>query len=398
MGIFTPLTSLIRKGSDFQAELKRYRAALQRNPGDLDLKFDLIKFILLNRFTDPENAGEHIQDALRTFESIAGADLFDFQCHYLVGKYYQEAKDIKNAYRVYLRALKRFNDSAVKDVNLRAENNELAYSVALNLMTLQHDPVDPEVEKCFKIIRRSFPMHLKRIEYEHEMGKPAPDRARIKQLVEEIKKLKADEEGEAAQVSAPAPAPVPEKKEASPKPTLSAAEEVLEREKRIAAARANLPTISRAGDKEGDKKTEPPQQTAAPVEKIPEKKAEVPATPVPKPTPQPIQQGKGFFSPLFSQMAPEAVGLKGQSPAGKKEFKLGPEVDFDSESLTLFGSFEAGDRMYMAFHNDQWEGPFPIEKLKDMHFLQPDTWVCRAGSQMVMQAYEAPELRALLGS
>jgi tetratricopeptide (TPR) repeat protein len=392
MGIFTPLTSLIRKGSDFQAELKRYRAALQRNPSDLDLRFDLIKFILLNRFTDPENAGEHIQDALRNFESIAGSDLFDFQCHYLVGKYYQEAKDIKNAYRVYLRALKRFNETAARDVNLRAEHNELAYSVALNLMTLQHDPVDPEVEKCFKIIRRSFPMHLKRIEYEHEMGKPAPDRARIKQLVEEIKKLRAEEEAEAGQASVQAPTPVPEKKEAAPKQALSAAEEMIEREKKIAAARANMPTISRAGEKEGDKRTEAPQQAAAPVEKVPEKKVETPVTPAP--APKPTQEGKGLFSPLFSQMAPEKVGLKG-SPVIKLS---GKEDGIDSDSLTLFGSFEAGDKMFMAFHNDQWEGPFAIEKLKEMHFLQPDTWVCRAGSQMVMQAYEAPELRSLLGS
>ncbi|HVZ80431.1 MAG TPA: hypothetical protein VHE12_06455 [bacterium] len=399
MGILTPLTSLLRKGSDFEAELKRYRIALQRNPNDLDLKTDLIKFILLNRFTDPQNVGEYIQEALRTFETVAGSDLFDFQCHYLVGKYYQEVKDGKNAYRVYLGALKRFNKMSEKDVNLRAEHTELAYSVALNLMTLQHDPVDPEVEKCFKVIRRSFPLHLKRIEYEHEMGKPAPDRSKLKKLVEEIKSLRGEEEKSppgAPEAVAPAlsapPAEKPvERKAEETKPALSTAEEVLEREKRIAAARAALPVIGKPVDKVPEKKEDPAPAASAPAQKVPEKKPE----PVQAPSPaSKASEAKGFFSPLFNQLAPAAVGLT--APGGTKENPGRQGTGSGPESLTLFGSFEAGDKMFMAFHNDQWEGPFTVDKLKDMHFLQPSTWVCRAGSQMVMQAYEAPELRPLL--
>ena len=410
MGILTPLTSLLRKGSDFQSELKRYRAALQRNPNDLDLKSDLIKFILLNRFTDSENAGDNIQEALKSFESIANAEQFDFQCHYLVGKYYQEAKDIKSAYRVYSRALKRFNAIAEKDLNIRAESNEMAYSVALNLMTLQFDPIDPEVEKCFKIIRRSFPLHMKRIEYENEMAKPAPDRAKVKQLVEEIKLLRAEEEqtvqASASAKAAPPPMkekePVldksPEKKEAETKQPMSKAEEIVEREKKIAAARAALPKIGAPVEmapikKQGD--VGPAAAAVPPVEKVAEKKAEIPEMPVAPP--KSVPEAKGFFSPLFSQMAPDAVGLTNPSPVTKKETNpLREEWKAGSEALTLFGHFEAGDKMFMAFHNDQWEGPFSIEKLKEMNFLQPATWVCRAGSQMVQQAYEIPELRPLL--
>jgi tetratricopeptide (TPR) repeat protein len=407
MGILTPLTSLLRKGSDFQSELKRYRAALQRNPNDLDLKSDLIKFILLNRFTDSDNAGDNIQEALKIFESIANAEQFDFQCHYLVGKYYQEAKDIKSAYRVYSRALKRFNAVADKDPNLRAESNEMAYSVALNLMTLQFDPIDPEVEKCFKIIRRSFPLHMKRIEYENEMAKPAPDRVKVKQLVEEIKRLRAEEEQTVLALAAakaappptreqePVPDKAPEKKEAETKPPLSKAEEIVEREKRIAAARAALPKIESRSEMAPAKmvKDVDPAVAAPPVEKTPEKMIDLPPAPVDSPKPPP--EAKGIFSALFNQMAPDVVGLtapppKKESNPLRDEWKAGPEA------LTLFGHFEAGDKMFMAFHNDQWEGPFTLDKLKEMNVLQPATWVCRAGGQMVQQAYEIPELRPLL--
>ena len=105
---------------------------------------------------------------------------FDLQCHYLVGKYYQEAKDNRKAYQVYLNAIKRFNQYVVKNPDLKSENVELAYSVALNLMTLQSSPFDPELEKCFKNIRKSYPLHVKRIEFENEMAKPAPDKVRIR--------------------------------------------------------------------------------------------------------------------------------------------------------------------------------------------------------------------------
>ena len=130
-------------------------------------------------------------------------------------------------------------------------------------------------------------------------------------------------------------------------------------------------------------------------ENVPEKRT---ADPPPAAIgPKLAPEAKGFFSPLFTQLAPAAVGLAGPGAGkGKDDKRSQGEGMPSSESLTLAGHFEAGDKAFMAFHNDQWEGPFSIEKLKDMHFLQPDTWICRAGSQMVMQAYEAPELRTLL--
>ncbi|HTC20450.1 MAG TPA: hypothetical protein VK859_06370 [bacterium] len=196
MALFNPLLSLFGKKSSYTSEYKRFEKAMEANPHDHGLKAQFIKFCLLNRFTKHEVIEEHITEALRLFEAIENGESFDLQCHYLVGKYYQEAKDNRKAYQVYLNAIKRFNQYVVKNPDLKSENVELAYSVALNLMTLQSSPFDPELEKCFKNIRKSYPLHVKRIEFENEMAKPAPDKVRIHQLTEEIRALKAEEEKE----------------------------------------------------------------------------------------------------------------------------------------------------------------------------------------------------------
>jgi tetratricopeptide (TPR) repeat protein len=169
---------------------------MERNSGDYGLKAQFIKFCLLNRFTNTKTIENYIAEALALFETIENDHGFDIQCHYLVGKYYQEDKNYRKAYHIYLNAIKRFNQYVAKHPNLKTENSELAYSISLNLMILQSNPIDPEVEKCFKIIHKSFPLHVKRFEFENEMAKPAPNKERIKQLKEEIRQLKIDEEKE----------------------------------------------------------------------------------------------------------------------------------------------------------------------------------------------------------
>jgi len=190
------LSELFGKDSDVSATYKRFKKAMERNSGDYGLKAQFIKFCLLNRFTNTKTIENYIAEALALFETIENSHGFDIQCHYLVGKYYQEDKNYRKAYYIYLTAIKRFNQYVEKHPNLKSENSELAYSIALNLMILQSNPVDPEVEKCFKIIHKSFPLHVKRFEFENEMAKPAPNKDRIKQLKEEIRQLKIDEEKE----------------------------------------------------------------------------------------------------------------------------------------------------------------------------------------------------------
>ncbi len=49
----------------------------------------------------------------------------------------------------------------------------------------------------------------------------------------------------------------------------------------------------------------------------------------------------------------------------------------------------------MVYTNNSWEGPFTPLQLSSKGFLKPGTWVCRAGSQHVTQAYEVPDLLLL---
>ncbi len=282
-------------------------------------KAQFIKFCLLNRFTKHEVIEDHITEALRLFEAIAQAETFDLQCHYLVGKYYQHSQDNRNAYQVYLNAIKRFNQHVVKNPDLKSENVELAYSVALNLMTLQSSPFDPELEKCFKNIRKSYPLHVKRIELENEMAKPAPDKVRIHQLGEEIRQLRAEEEKE----------------------TQAAAKEMKASEDAKASA-------SKPAEKED------------------------------------------IFTRLFRVPSPFTKEWVEQAPKitseDKKDFLKFSPVSELSEQASAF----------MVFRNNNWEGPFSLAQLRAIGHLDPATWVCRVGSQLVSQAYEIPDLHSLI--
>ena len=317
---------------------------MEKNPRDHGLKAQFIKFCLLNRFTKHETQEDHIADALRLFGTIDHASAFDLQCHYLVGKYYQEDKDLRKAYSVYLNAIKLFNRYVGKNPDLKSENVELAYSIALSVMTLQLNPIDPELEVCFKIIRKSFPLHVKRIEFENEMAKPAPDPARIKQLTEELRKLKAEEDKESAAPAQSAPVVI-----SSAKETASAA---------------------------------PPEKNSeAPAVK---EKAVEASGPKPK-------EKEDIFTKLFRVPIPDPKNLPG--PA-KKMISSAPEEE-EFFKLTPVSQTHQGSS-FMVFQNDNWEGPFTSSQLRSMGFLKPETWVCRVGSQLVTQAYEVPDLHSLI--
>ena len=329
MGFIDQFSSLVGKNSDYASEYKRYKKGMERNPGDIGLKTQFIKFCLLNRFTQQDVEYGHIAEALKLFETVQNAESLDLQCHYLAGKYYQEDKDNRRAYQIYLNAIRRFNQAVGKNPDLKSENAELAYSVALNLMNLQWNPVAPEVEVCFKILRKSFPLHLKRVEFEQEMAKPAPDKSRVKQLADEIRKLKADEEK---------------------------------------GQQASAAKVKEAG--------------------------EVPVEKAVQPSPSKGKEPKGIFSKLFSELAPPSVGLSNpESP--QEQIKTDRLENKDSFSLSIPAEMSNQGSAFMVFHDDHWEGPYAVSQLKTMGFLRHATWVCREGSQQVMQAYEVPDLQPL---
>ena len=487
-------SNLLGKKDDYPAEYKRFKKALAANPNDQGLKSQFIRFCLLNRFTGGETSQENVAEALRLFEAIQSAPTLDLQCHYMVGKYYQEERDFRKAYGVYLAAIKRFNGYGAKNPDLRSENSELAYSLALNLMTLQSDPVDPEVEVCFKIIRKSFPLHLKRIQYENEMAKPAPDAARVKKLAEEIRQLRAEDEKEMAQAAAvkdapskPAPASAqPSPEAAQPGPSQSPANQDLSgvaSAKPEASAKGDTASPVKPEDKPAEKipeatpapsrsplfssssqiqDAEPAQPVQRPVRHSgstelaevlgetgsPSEAGISPAaasssgpsgrasatssgqvlsnpggpaasTPVKNPVPsgtvppktleaplsQPVRHSlgesgnkeKGIFSKLFNELAPGALGL---TPAGLENAAGGKATGHRQGKETLHitpSTPSAGDpsSTFMAYHDDRWEGPFTSAQLRSMGFLKPATWVCRSGSQQVLQAYEVPDLQQL---
>ena len=324
------ISSLFGSKSTYPDEYKRFKRAMAENPRDHGLKAQFIKFCLLNRFTKHETIESHIKESLALFETIEHAEDFDLQCHYLVGKYYQEIKDSRKAYQIYQNAIKHFNQYVGKNPDLKSENVELAYSIALNLMGLQLNAADPDLQTCFKLIRKSYPLHVKRIEYENEMAKPVPDKARVKKLIEEIRQLKAEEEKEALAAE--------KGKEAS---TVGA---------------------------------EPPPTTAAP---------------------KPVERDD-IFSKLFRvpTLLPEELT---QSNSGDpKQAKAFEEKD-KKDVFKLAPPPEASNSSsYMVFQHNDWEGPFTIAQLRSQGSMDPATWVCRVGSQLVSQAYEVSDLHPLI--
>lgn len=385
----SPFSALFGKSDNYLSEYKRFKKAIQKNPMDQGLKAQFIKFCLLNRFTKHEAVEDHVAEALKMFEGIENSDNFDLQSQYLVGKYYQEERDVRRAYRVYLNAIKRFNQKVGANPELKGDNVELAYSISLNLMTLQLNPVDPELERCFKIIRKSYPLHLKRIELENEMSKPAPDKERLKALSAEVRRLKEEEDkstAEPAAKSAPGETkvlPVISSSVATPVAT------VVETPKAVTpvASTETSKTVTPAAEL----KTAPVESKAASVE--PKSVATPAATHAADNRPR---EAKGFFSKLFQEMAPSSMGLSGLAPSNvaSKPFGSGDKGS-SSDGFTMHSQFEAGDRAFMIFHNNQWEGPFTPSQLKAKNILLPGTWVCRVGSQQVIQAYETPDLNGL---
>ncbi len=95
--------SLFGKNNPYLDEYKRFKKAMERNPGRPGPQGAVFKFCLMNRFTTNEAVESHITEALNLFPSIEKSETFDLQSHYLAGKVLQEIKDNRKAYQVYLK-------------------------------------------------------------------------------------------------------------------------------------------------------------------------------------------------------------------------------------------------------------------------------------------------------
>ena len=139
-------------------ELKKYKDALRRNPQDTVLRARYAKYCLNTYFQD-SSSKVHVVEAVNQFENIVYSEVLDLEVFYLMGKFYQ-GNDNKKAIEIYQKGIKRYNDFVTKSVEFRHEHVETAFSIALNLLALESNHADPELEKFFKIVRRTYLKHF----------------------------------------------------------------------------------------------------------------------------------------------------------------------------------------------------------------------------------------------
>lgn len=143
------LKSLVRL-----VEVKRYKDALRRNPHDHQLRARFTKYCL-NHYFEDSNSKIHVVEAVNQFENIVHSDVLDLEVFYLMGKFYQ-GNDNSKAKAIYQQGIKRYNDYVTKSIQFRHEQVETAFAIALNLLALESNNADPELEKFFKSIRRTY--------------------------------------------------------------------------------------------------------------------------------------------------------------------------------------------------------------------------------------------------
>jgi tetratricopeptide (TPR) repeat protein len=178
-----------RKGARYSSEYKKFQKALARNPQDHSLRAQVAKFCLYSHYTHEDIPEEHLTQALDHYREVVRADHFDPALYYLVGRYYQDKNDLM-AQTAYLDGIRHFNRFIEQNPGLKSDHAEIAYAIALNYVTLQFGQIHPDLERFFKTIRKSYPLHNKRVELENELRKPDPDPQRIREIAKELNDLK----------------------------------------------------------------------------------------------------------------------------------------------------------------------------------------------------------------
>lgn len=155
--IASPFLSFLKKLVQM-VELRKYRLALRRNPQDHYLRARYAKYCLNSYFQD-SSAKIHVVEAVNQFENIEHSEVLDLEVFYLMGKFYQ-GNDNKKAIEVYKKGIQRYNDFVTKSIEFRHEHVETAFAIALNLLALESNHADPELEKFFKNLRRTYLKHF----------------------------------------------------------------------------------------------------------------------------------------------------------------------------------------------------------------------------------------------
>ncbi len=154
MKIASPFLNILKK-LVHGIEFKKFKDAVSRNPNDHYLRARFAKFCLNHYFNHKNTAQLHVVEAVNQFENIDHSEVLDLEVFYLMGKYYQD-QDNEKAAQVYLKGIKKYNEFAAKNYALRHESVEMAFSIALNLLSLEKNQADPELEKFFKIVRQTY--------------------------------------------------------------------------------------------------------------------------------------------------------------------------------------------------------------------------------------------------
>lgn len=135
-------------------EFRKFKDAVQRNPQDHYLRARFAKYCLKTYFQG-SSSKVHMVEAVNQFENIVHSDVLDLEVFYLMGKYYQ-GQDNHKASEIYRKGIKRYNDFVSKSVEFRHDYVETAFTIALNLLSLESNVADPELEKFFKNVRRTY--------------------------------------------------------------------------------------------------------------------------------------------------------------------------------------------------------------------------------------------------
>ncbi len=151
--IASPFLNLLKKLVN-GLEFRRFKDAVQRNPQDHHLRARFAKYCLKTYFQG-SSSKVHVVEAVNQFENIVHADVLDLEVFYLMGKYYQ-GQDNNKATEIYRKGIKRYNDYVSKSIDFRHDYVETAFTIALNLLALESNVADPELQKFFKNIRRTY--------------------------------------------------------------------------------------------------------------------------------------------------------------------------------------------------------------------------------------------------
>lgn len=114
-----------------------------------------------------------------------------------------------------------------------------------------------------------------------------------------------------------------------------------------------------------------------------------------------LDEGKGLFSDLFSTHPPlqeRLVRLMGYARMDVKMFQdqMGSKVRRELETASTPRKAASTESLFYANKAGEWFGPSTPQQLLAAGLLDPQAWVCPAGSQEVKQVSDVPLLLPLL--